>query len=202
MQALSDEASFRPKPAPRFSLFVEQPSDAELIAHILGGESQHYALLVSRYQGMLYRHALGMVLQEDAAADLVQESFIKAYTSLAQCQDPARFKAWIFRIVSNRCKDYLKNRRRQTVPLEEDTALASSRDDPEVGMERQELQVAVNRALAALPEAQREAFLLKHVEGRSYEEMAELLDASISALKMRVLRAREALQALLREMVG
>ncbi len=181
---------------------MEQPSDAELIARILGGESEPYALLVSRYQGMLYRHALGMVLQEDAAADLVQDSFIKAYTSLEQCQDPARFKAWIFRIVSNRCKDYLKNRRRQTVPLEEDTALTSSRDDPEFGLERQELQAAVNRALAALPEAQREAFLLKHVEGHSYEEMAALLDASVSALKMRVLRAREALQAQLRELVG
>lgn len=184
------------------SFTVEQSSDAELIARILDGEQEHYAILVGRYQGMLYRHALGMVLQEDAAADLVQDSFIKAYTSLAHCQDPARFKAWIFRILSNRCKDYLKNRRRQTVPLEEDTALTPSSDDPEFDFEQQELQAAVNRALETLPDAQREAFLLKHVEGRSYEEMAVMLEVSVSALKMRVFRAREALQALLGEMVG
>lgn len=173
-------------------------SDAELVQRVLAGERERYALLVGRYQETLYRHALGMVGDGDAAADLVQECFIKAYTRLADCQDPGRFGAWAFRILRNRCHDYLRDRRRQVVPLDESTALAPRADDPEAGYARTELQEAVNRALAALPEAQREAFLLKHVEGRSYEEMAEMLGASVSALKMRVLRAREALQALLR----
>lgn len=181
---------------------METASDAELIARILAGEREQYALLVGRYQEMLFRHALGMVLQPDAAADLVQDSFIKAYTSLRHCHEPARFKSWVYRILSNRCKDYLKNRRRQTVPLEEDTALAPSREDPQFSLEQQELRLALNHALGTLPEAQREAFLLKHVEGLSYEEMADRLEVSISALKMRVFRAREALQALLGEKVG
>jgi RNA polymerase sigma-70 factor, ECF subfamily len=181
---------------------VETASDAEVIARILAGERDQYALLVGRYQEMLFRHALGMVLQPDAAADLVQDSFIKAYTSLAHCYEPARFKSWIFRILSNRCKDYLKDRRRQTVPIAEDTAIAPARQHPEANLEQNELQQALLEALAALPEGQREAFLLKHVEGRSYEEMAEELEVSISALKMRVFRAREALQSLLRERVG
>ncbi len=184
-----------------FSVAVSSPTDAELISRILAGEREQYAHLVGRYQGVLYRHALGMVLQPDAAADLVQDTFIKAYTSLAQCQDPARFRAWIFRILSNRCRDHLKNRRQHTVPLEEDTALTLSRDDPGLGVEQRELREAVTLALAQLPETQREAFLLKHVEGRSYEEIAELLEVSVSALKMRVHRARETLQALLREAV-
>jgi RNA polymerase sigma-70 factor (ECF subfamily) len=172
--------------------------DAELVARVLAGEREQYAWLVQRHQAALYRHALGMVGQPDAAADLVQDSLVKAYTSLAHCHDPARFGAWVFRILRNRCLDYLKDRRRQTVPIQEHTAFASERDDPEVRLEQAEARRAVAGALEALPEAQREAFLLKHVDGRSYEEMAEMLGASVSALKMRVMRAREALQEHLR----
>ena len=174
-----------------------EATDAELVARVLAGEQELYARLVERYQAALYRHALGMVREPDAAADLVQDSLVRAYTRLAGCHDPARYAAWVFRILRNRCLDHLKDRRRQTVSLEEGTAFAPDRDDPGERLEQAETRRAVAAALAALPAAQREAFLLKHVEGRSYEEMAELLDASVSALKMRVMRAREALQALL-----
>jgi RNA polymerase sigma-70 factor, ECF subfamily len=173
---------------------AEGPNDADLVARVLSGDREVFALLVGRHQEMLYRHAFGMVRSPDAAADLTQDSLIRAYTRLAECQDPARFGAWVFRILRNLCLDYLKDRRRNTVPLEEDTAFAREMDDPEVSMEQAEAREAVLRALELLPEAQREAFLLKYVEDRSYEEMAELLGASISALKMRVMRAREALQ--------
>ncbi|CAN5652756.1 RNA polymerase sigma factor [soil metagenome] len=178
---------------------MSEPNDAELIERILAGDQERFSVLVHRYQQLLYRHATGMVSDQDAAADLVQDSFVKAYTSLARCQDPARFSAWIFRILRNRCHDYLRDRRQKTEPITEDMALAPGADHPETDYERTELNGRVNRALASLPEAQREAFLLKHVEGRSYDEMAELLNSSVSALKMRVLRAREALQLLLRE---
>ncbi|HYW13531.1 MAG TPA: sigma-70 family RNA polymerase sigma factor, partial [Longimicrobium sp.] len=135
------------------------------------------------------------------AADLVQDSLVKAYTRLATC-DPDRFAAWLFRILRNRCKDYLKSRRRRDVPLTDDGPHAApASDDPVLTLERAELGQVVSEALSRIPESQREAFLLKHVEGRSYEEMADLLDAGISALKMRVMRAREALQDLLKDRV-
>lgn len=172
-------------------------SDAELVARILGGDRDAYAVLVRQYEGRLYRHALGMVRDPDAATDLVQDSFVKAYTSLSTCQDPERFGGWLFRILRNRCTDYLKEHRRRDVSLELDAQFASERDHPHRDLERLELRGAVERALAALPEGQREAFLMKHVEGLSYEEMAEVLGARISALKMRVARAREALRATL-----
>ena len=172
-------------------------SDAEVVSRVLAGDRDLYAVLVGRYQDVLYRHAVGMVSSPDAAADLVQDSFVKGYTSLEHCQDPARFGAWVFRILRNRCLDYLKDRRRQSVPLEEGAAHVPSRDDPEADLERSESRAAVTAALSAIPEAQREAFLLKHVDGLSYEEMAERLGGSVSALKMRVMRAREALQHLL-----
>ena len=156
---------------------------------------------MERYQDALFRHALGMVGDSDAAADLVQDSLVKAYTRLHTCNDPARFPAWVFRILRNRCRDWLKNRRQQTVELREDTAHAADGGDPGTELDRSELGRVVESALARLPEAQREAFLLKHVEGLSYEEMAERLDTGVSALKMRVMRARESLQLLLRNVV-
>lgn len=177
-----------------------QAADAEVIAAVLAGDRERYALLVRRYQEPLYRHAVGMVGDRDAAADLVQDSFVKAFSRLHTC-DPERFGAWLFRILRNRCRDWLKNRRRRTVPLLDDAAAAPDSDDPALGLERTEASRAVQRALLRLPAAQREAFLLKHVEGRSYEEMAELLETGVSALKMRVMRAREGLQEMLRGVV-
>jgi len=178
---------------------LHHPSDAELIRRVLGGEQARFADLVARYQAGLFRHALGMVGDPDAAADLAQDSLVKAYTRLDSCNDPDRFAAWLFRILRNRCRDWLKNRRQHTVELRDDAHAAP--DDPAGHLERAEIGEVMNRALARLPEAQREAFLLKHVEELSYEEMAERLDSGVSALKMRVMRAREALQEMLKGLV-
>jgi RNA polymerase sigma-70 factor (ECF subfamily) len=177
-----------------------QQSDGELIGRILAGERDVYARLVERYQDTMYRHAAAMVSDRDAAADLVQDTFVKAFTRLDTC-DPDRFAAWLFRILRNRCKDWLKNRRQHTAPLQDDAHAAGEGDDPGRTLERTELGRVVDAALMRLPPAQREAFLLKHVDGLSYEEMAERLETGVSALKMRVMRAREALQDILREVV-
>ena len=173
------------------------PSDAELIRRVLAGEREQYATLVARYQAALFRHAAGMLGDGDAAADLVQDSLVKAFTSLHTCNDPDRFSAWVFRILRNRCRDWIRNRRQHTVELNPESHEAA--DDPAAEVEQGELAAVLQRALAQLPVSQREAFLLKHVEELSYEEMAERLEAGISALKMRVMRAREALQILLRD---
>lgn len=173
--------------------------DGELVARVLAGERDEYGELVRRHQQSLYRYALGMVGSPDAAADLVQESLVRGFTRLDTCQDPGRFGAWVFRILRNRCLDYLKDRRRQTVPLDIDSPFESQDEDPESALERSELMRSVSQALASLPEAQREAFVMKHVEDLSYEEMAERAEVSVSALKMRVMRAREALHGMLAE---
>ena len=165
---------------------------------MLGGEQEQYALLVRRYQERLFRFALGMVGDFDTAADLVQDSLVKAFTGLRHCKDRDRVSAWLFSIVRNRCLDHLKSPRARTAtPSEILPLLPATGAGPDEDVLSRETQQAVREALARLPAAQREAFLLKHLDGCSYEEMAEQLGASVSALKMRVLRAREALQALL-----
>lgn len=173
---------------------ADAPGDEEIVGRVLDGDREAYALLVKRHQTRLFRFALGMVGSHDAAADITQDSLVKAYTGLSGCRDPQRFGAWVRRIVRNRCLDYLKDLRRQNVPIDSETFAAGDADETETLVYRDELRRTVTDALERLPAAQREAFLLKHLEDRSYEEMADMLDASVSALKMRVKRAREALQ--------
>jgi len=184
--------------AQRFELAaVDAADDAVVIERVLKGDTQQFAQLVKRYQGALYRHAVGMVLDHDVAADMVQDSFIRAYTQLAACRDRARFKSWIFQTLRNRCLDYLKEARRRNVPIEHADSVVDPAEDPAAAVERVRLRADLEQALAQLQPAQREAFVMHYVEGVPYETMAELLDASVSALKMRVLRAREALAAAL-----
>lgn len=171
-------------------------TDGELVARVIAGERERYGELVQRHQDALYRYALGMVGSPDSAADLVQDSFVKGFTRIHSCQDPDRFGAWMFRITRNQCLDYLKSRRRRDVTLEDDAPFTSG-DDPGLYVERMELQRVISAALGGLPDPQREAFLMKHVDSLSYEEMAEITKVSFSALKMRVMRAREALHSVL-----
>jgi RNA polymerase sigma-70 factor (ECF subfamily) len=179
---------------------VVELDDAEVVARVLAGERERYTVLVERYQQVLFRHALGMVRDADQAADLVQDAFVRAYAQLARCRDPERFGGWVFRILANRCRDYLKSAGRRGVPLDGSLAAPRAAEADRMHEER-ELSEVLARALETLPAAQREALLLKHVEECSYEEMAERLGASVSALKMRVMRAREALQAFLGDSV-
>ena len=171
-------------------------ADQAVIDRVLAGERNAFGILIQRYSDPLYRHAVGMTGSPDVAEDILQVSFIKAYNHLSEVR--GRFDAWVFRIVANGCKDWLKNIRRTHLSYEEDDQ-PSGYETPEEELDRGELRSDLDLALAALPASLREAFVMKHVEGRSYEEMAELLDTTVGALKMRVHRAREALQALLEE---
>jgi RNA polymerase sigma-70 factor (ECF subfamily) len=171
-------------------------ADQAVIDRVLAGDRNSFGILIERYSDPLYRHAFGMTGSADVAEDILQVSFIKAFHHLGEVR--GRFDAWVFRIVANGCKDWLKNIRRSHLSYEEDDQ-PSSLETPEQELDRGELRRDLDTALTALPDSLREAFVMKHVEGRSYEEMAVLLDATVGALKMRVHRAREALQKLLEE---
>ena len=171
-----------------------QDEDQRIIQRVLAGEREAFTALITRYSDPLYRHALCMTGSPDVAEDILQLSFIKAFQHLAEVR--GRFDAWVFRIVANGCKDWLKNIRRAHLSYDEDDQ-PSGFATPEEELDRTELRSDLDVALSTLPASLREAFVMKHVEGRSYEEMADLLGTTVGALKMRVHRAREALQALL-----
>jgi RNA polymerase sigma-70 factor (ECF subfamily) len=167
-------------------------SDAELVSRVLAGDVDLYRVLVERYRLEFGRYATAMLGGDaDDAADALQEALIRAFDSLASCRDPGRFKAWLFRIVSNQCHNW-RRRRREHVSLE---SVSSAADDAaDATLQSKELSQTIAAALNDLTDEQREAFVMKHVEGRSYAEMAELLGVGEDALKMRVYRARDELK--------
>jgi RNA polymerase sigma-70 factor (ECF subfamily) len=166
--------------------------DAMLVARVLDGNQSAYEILVRRHQAALFRRARWMGVDADTAADMVQDSLIKAYENLRTCREPDRFGFWVGQIVRNRCLDFLKSAARRSVPLP--VFLAGNHGNPEVEEQRNRLRSRLNVALGMLPQEQREAFLMKHAEGLSYDEMAELTNSSVSAMKMRVHRAIDALR--------
>lgn len=134
---------------------TQETDDAALVDRVLSGDREAFAILVARHQDLLYRHATRMTRESDAAADLVQAAFIKAYVQLDRCRDPERFGAWAFRILSNQAKDWLKSRRRRDVSLEAtplDARLRSTAD-PARDVERDELRALLDEALVTLPPA-------------------------------------------------
>ena len=172
-------------------------SDAELVARVLAGDRESYKYLVQRHQDVMFRVAYSLVLDDDVAADIVQDAFVRAYVSLARCRDRSRFRVWLLATLRNRALDYLKEKRRGDLSLEAEgvarraEALGAHTDAED---ERQALRTALEAALARLSDPLREAFVLRHVEQLSVEETAAVLGTSISAVKMRVHRAREQLK--------
>jgi RNA polymerase sigma factor (sigma-70 family) len=155
-----------------------------------GPSREDFAPLVLRHQSALYRYGRGLGLDHDTALDLVQEAFVKAHERLDQCRESASVQAWLFRIFRNAVLDWAKNVRRTEVPLLDAEESAGQEDFAE----RHALREAIGAALAGLPPMLRDAFLLRHALGHSYQEIAEIAGISLSAAKMRVSRAREALR--------
>lgn len=179
------------------------PSDAEVIARVLAGDADSFGVLVDRYQDEFARYAAYMMGGVDEAADVIQESLVRAYRSLGRCGDRDNFKGWLFRIVSNQCKTALARRRRRGwEPLSEEAAELPAPEDPGADAEAADVRRKVHRALGDLSPEYREVLILKYVEGLSLPEMATRLTTRIPALKMRLLRGRRALLAKLEGVVS
>ena len=173
-------------------------SDAALVRRVQTGDAGAYADLVARYRDRLGRYALHMLGNREDAEEVLQDAFVRAYRSLARCDDPERFGAWLYGILVNRCRTAgARAARRARRFVYDPTALERAPLAAPDG--RTEWEDVVRWALARLPPESREAFLLKHVEDLEYEDMARLTGAGVSALKMRVKRAREQLRAILKE---
>jgi RNA polymerase sigma-70 factor (ECF subfamily) len=168
-------------------------SDGTLVARVLKGDCEAYSCLVLRHQEGLFRYACGLGVAPDPARDLVQESFLRAYDRLSTLADPDRFEVWLFRILRNGVFDLLKGMWSRSVSLEH-VVLPDPGPAPDAAVMNSELRVRLTACLDTLRPELKEAFLLKHLQELSYGEMSEITGASVSALKMRVLRAREILR--------
>jgi RNA polymerase sigma-70 factor (ECF subfamily) len=172
-------------------------TDAELVSRARAGDLACYVELLQRHRASLERYAVRVLGNREDAEEALQDSLIRAWEALGRGHQPESVRSWLFRILVNRCRTRLSrpDRMDRGPGAEVALSLAASVSQTDGEAWREE----ISRALARLPTDQREAFLLKHVEEFSYEEIGELTGSSIPALKMRVNRACLRLRALLED---
>ena len=183
-------------------------SDAVVVRRVVAGDTEAFAILVDRYYARCTRYAAHVVGNREDAEEAVQDAFVRAYRALGDYDERDRFSAWLFRILINQCRSVAARaaRRAQTFADSDDGDAPDAFAAPGAGAygdgdpaahyaERDRL----DRALARLRPEQREAVVLRLAEELTYEEMAVVTGAGVSALKMRVSRAVARLRELLTE---
>jgi RNA polymerase sigma-70 factor (ECF subfamily) len=181
------------------------PDAAALVREARDGDPQAFRRLVDTHYARCLRFARNMGLAAEDAEEAVQDTFVRVWNALPRFRPGAPFEPWLFRILANRCRSALVRRkwwRRAAVDDADDVLAQLPARWGAVGGGDDALYDAVRGALDGLPAEQREAFLLRHVEGMEYADMMHATGAGLSALKMRVKRASDALRARLTEARG
>jgi RNA polymerase sigma-70 factor (ECF subfamily) len=161
------------------------------------GDIKAFEAIVERYFARCLRFALGMLRDPADAEDVVQETFVRLYRALPRYEERQRFDSWLFRILGNCCRtaNLVQQRRTMLDVRDEQTLHSLPSPDRTDAVFEDEWGDDVRRALAEVPEYNREIFLLHYVEGFSYEEIERITGVRQSALKMRVKRASDLLRA-------
>lgn len=175
---------------------VEMPSgevaldDVTLVVRARDGDVRAYEQLVRRYQGPIFRVAVRMLASRGDAEDVVQEVFLTAWRRLADLHEDAAFVGWLYRMVTNRCLNVIRARHATAAVdlAQQESRGAGSR--PERTVEVSEQLAAVTVALQRLTGEQRACWLLREVHGRSYEEIAQAVGVTTTAVRGRIARAR------------
>ena len=173
----------------------------------LPGDTRAFESLVAHYKGRVYGIAYRLMGNQQEAEDQAQEAFLKVYRNIKTLEDPATFPAWITRIVTNTCLDALTRRKRrpQTTPLapanaeepEELRYVDTRTPTPEEAVLRREVRRCLETALQRMEPGARAVLVLRDIEDRPYQEVADMLAIGLSAVKMRIHRARVSFQDLL-----
>jgi RNA polymerase sigma-70 factor (ECF subfamily) len=178
------------------------PDEKEVVRRARGGDKDAFRVIFDTYKDRLFGLVLSLVRNREQAEDLTQEIFVKAYFALPSFQSQSAFYTWIYRIASNHCLDHLRKRRPDQVSIDrpvtidsemtfEDTLEAPYSDHPEASLHT---PTETSALLATLDPEQRVILSLRELEGRSYEEIAGVLDCPVNTVKSRLNRAREALK--------
>jgi RNA polymerase sigma-70 factor, ECF subfamily len=171
------------------------PDDAQLVVRSLAQDHEAFGQLINRHASVIVNLAYRMVGNRAEAEDLAQETFLTAFKSLATFRADSKFSTWLYRIAANKCKDWLRMKRPGKGPYDVDADEAldlyvAEERTPERLLSQQQVAQELEQAIQRLPPLYREAFVLKHVEGLSYEEMEDILGVNGDTLKMRVYKGR------------
>jgi RNA polymerase sigma-70 factor, ECF subfamily len=185
-------------------------SDPDLVAFARSGSEKAYRELLDRYQRPVFSLVYRMVRDREKAEDLAQETFVKVFNQLDKYNPKYKFSSWIFKIASNLSIDTLRKKELETVSLDgsrqartaEETeasriTVASRDENPEELLEARELGREIEEAIGSLRPEYRTAIVLRHVEGRPYEEIAEIMELPLGTVKTYIHRGRSELRELL-----
>ena len=192
--------------APRYRTkmrHMDPRSDAEVVADVLGGDTEAFGALVDRYQRRVFNLTCRMVGNRSDAEDLSQEIFCKLFQNLHRFDPSLPLQNWLMRIASNHTLNWLEHRRRRTLPFEADSDLETRAGlrftdpspSPAERAEGIETGTLIVAALQRLPHNYRLVFVLKYMDDYTSEEVAEIVDAPRNTVKTWIFRAREALRA-------
>jgi RNA polymerase sigma-70 factor (ECF subfamily) len=185
-------------------------TDHELVTFARTGSEKAYRELLDRYQRPVFSLIYRMVRDRELAEDLAQETFVKVFNNLEKYNPKYKFSSWIFKIASNLAIDTLRKKEPKTVSLDGSRyartddevaatriSVASDDEDPEELLLAKELGAEIESAIGSLRAEYRTAILLRHVEGRPYEEIAEIMEVPLGTVKTYIHRARSELRELL-----
>ncbi len=173
--------------------------DRELVQMVLLGDLDAFNQLVRKYNRMAGAIAYGICGDFQAAEDIVQEAFFKAYRGLETLKDPGKFRVWFAGIVRTRAIDHVRQRKSfWSFPSSSSGSSteieAFTEESPQDLFMREEFRTKILEAIRGLPEEDRLVITLKHMEGLSYKEIAEITCTTVSSVESRLFRARSALR--------
>jgi RNA polymerase sigma-70 factor (family 1) len=192
----SDENEIPRKDASESSL-----EDDQYVQRAIGGDQDAFKMLMNKYQKPLYYHIVKMVKNHEQVEDIIQESFVKAFSNLGSYNTNYAFSTWLYRITTNHTIDYLRKKKLQTTSINEPVRakdgemqfqiVGSAETDRKII--RKERKKIVSEAIENLPEKYREVIQMRHLEEMSYQEISEELDLPLGTVKAHIFRAREML---------
>jgi RNA polymerase sigma-70 factor (ECF subfamily) len=182
-------------------------TDQEVVLRARSGQEAAYRELIRRYERPIFALLFRMVRDRELAEDLAQETFVKALNAIDSYRPEFKFSSWIFKIANNAAIDHLRRRELDTLSLDgsphaetpeamQATALqiGARQETPLDTVEAKELGTAIEAAIGSLRPEYRSCILLRHVEGRAYEEIAEMLNLPLGTVKTYIHRARNELR--------
>ncbi len=181
---------------------MSDSEDLAVLERVLAGDTEAYASIVKKYQDRTFRYVYSQFNNYDEALDITQEIFIMALEALASFRREAKFSTWLFSIMVNYCKNYRKKSGRLNVvsinvsPGEDgnDLQLPDERENPEKTVIMNDSLMIVRDEIEKLPDDYREIITLRDINGLSYNEIADILNISLSNVKVRIHRGREFLK--------
>jgi RNA polymerase sigma-70 factor, ECF subfamily len=185
--------------------------ETALVSSAREGDAAAFEEIYRRYERRIYNTVYQVVRNDEDAADITQEAFIRAFRSLRNLRSDEAFTSWLFRIAINLSRNHLRSRPHfrvesldQFATSEEDSQelqLPDSTHDPARMVENREMQATVRKAVGSLSAAHREVVTLHHLEGMRVDDIADILHCSVGTVKSRLSRARDELKRKLRSYV-